>query len=91
MKLSLVRVLPLALALLVPSAALAEEHGGQAGGSTPPSAAHKVHAARTPKRAKAGAKAPKAAKATKTPKAAKATKAPKAAKKAPKAAKKAAK
>jgi hypothetical protein len=79
MKLSLVRVLPLAIALLVPSAALAEAPatGGAAGGT------HKSHATHTVKRAKAGAKPHKAPKAAK--------KAPKAAKKAPKAAKKAAK
>jgi hypothetical protein len=78
MKLSLVCVLPLAIALLAPSAALAEEHAGKGPGKTP------VHHT-TAKRAKASPK-PKAAK---TPKAAK--KAPKAAKKAPKASKKAAK
>jgi hypothetical protein len=79
MKLSLVRVLPLVIALLVPfvpSSALAEEPGGHDGATPKPHAAHV-------KRAKA-AKPHKAVKA-------KAPKAPKAAKKAPRAAKKAAK
>ncbi len=80
MKLSLVRVLPLAIALLAPSAALAEEHPAKDG------APQKHHVAHTAKRAKASPK-PKAAK--KAPKASK--KAPKASKKAPKASKKAAK
>jgi hypothetical protein len=77
MNLSLLRVLPIALALLVPSVALAEEHG-----SARKAPSHTV------KRAKAGAKK----KAAKPPKAAKkAATAPKASKKAPKASKKAAK
>jgi hypothetical protein len=71
MNFSLARVLPLALALLVPSVALAEEHA-----SAPKAPAHAV------KRAKAGAKAGAKRKAAKPPKAA-AKKAPKAAKKAP--------
>ena len=78
MKLSLVRVLPLAIALLVPSAALAEEHND--------GAAPKGHVARTAKRAKSAAKPHRSVKA---PKAAKKAP-PKAAKKAPKASKKAA-
>jgi hypothetical protein len=82
MKLSLVRVLPLAVALLVPfapSSAFAEETGGHDGAASKPHAAHATHA----KRAKA-AKPHKAAKP-------KAPKAPKASKKAPRASKKAAK
>jgi len=84
MKLSLVRVLPLAFALLVPSVAFAEDQG--AAPSKPVAAeegaaAAGKHNAHTAKRAKA-AKPHKAA-----PKS-KATKAPKAAKKAPKASKK---
>jgi hypothetical protein len=82
MKLSLIRVLPLAIALLVPSVALAEDQGGAP--SKPPAAqegAAGKHKAHTAKRAKAGAKPHKAPKA-------KPAKAPKAAKKAPKASKK---
>jgi hypothetical protein len=85
MKLSLVRVLPLAIALLVPfvpASALADESGSQTGVPSKPHAAKVAHTAH-PKRAKA-AKPKKAVKA-------KPAKAPKAAKKAPKAAKKAAK
>lgn len=75
MKLIVARVLPLALALLVPSLAFAE---------TP--AAGKPRATHVAKRSKAGVKA-----GAKSPKPAKvkAPKAPKAAKKAPRAAKKA--
>ncbi len=88
MKLSLVRVLPVVIALLVPSAALAEDQGGSTPASKTPSGATQAthaggkHKAHTAKRAKAGAKTKKAPKAAK--------KAPKASKKAPKASKKAA-
>jgi hypothetical protein len=84
MKLSLVRVLPVIFALLVPSLALAEEPSAPKAGD---SASHKPHVTQTAKRAK-GASSKRKAKAS-PPKAAK--KAPKAAKKAPKASKKAAK
>jgi hypothetical protein len=79
----LLRVLPLAIALLVPSMAFAEDAGHGAAASKP--AAAKTHAGRTAKRAKASTAKPKKAVKAKAPKA------PKAAKKAPKAAKKAAK
>ena len=90
MKLSLIRVLPLAIALLVPSAALAEDHPAKSADAKPAAGAtagHKPRATHTAKRAKAGPKA----KPVKAPKASKAVKAPKASKKAPKASKKAAK
>lgn len=74
MKLIVARVIPLALALLVPSYALAET----------PAAGNKPHKAHTQKRAKAAPKATKkAAPKVKAPKAAKkAIKTPKASKKA---------
>ena len=85
MKLSLVRVLPLAFALLVPfvpASALADEPGSQTGAASKPTP-RRSRTRRTPR----APRPPRPKKAVK----AKPAKAPKAAKKAPKAAKKAAK